>query len=168
MGWSANDSDVMSGFGIDGDVANGSFEDAAPFGGYGWRYADAPGVQRVQDASGAADGDYYVQLSDNAEMHQPNPASDGDVVTVTVWLQAAINGETARLEVDFRDQKMWTNPLASTSLDVVLTTSWQPYVIQATAPIDGSMPVFNTRLTITVNAGATVSVDQIGMTTDSL
>jgi hypothetical protein len=168
LGWSANDNDVMSGFGIDGDVANGSFEDVAPFGGFGWRYADGLGVQRVQEASGAADGDYYVQLSDNAEIHQPNPAFDGDVVTVTVWLKAEINGETARLMIDFRDQKMWTNPLASTSVDAVLTTSWQPYVIQATAPIAGSMPVFNTRLTVTASTGATVSVDQIEMITDSL
>jgi hypothetical protein len=90
------------------------------------------------------------------------------VVTVTVWLKAEINGETARLMIDFRDQKMWTKPLASTSVDAVLTTSWQPYVIQATAPIAGSMPVFNTRLTVTASTGATVSVDQIEMITDSL
>ena len=32
-GWVANDQDVMSGFGRDGDVANGSFEHSAPFGG---------------------------------------------------------------------------------------------------------------------------------------
>ena len=28
----------MDGFGRQGDVANGSFEHAAPFGGFGWRY----------------------------------------------------------------------------------------------------------------------------------
>ena len=32
---------------VDGDVANGSFEETAPFGGYGWRYFLDDGVERV-------------------------------------------------------------------------------------------------------------------------
>ena len=165
LGWSVAPSDVMIGFGVDGDVANGSFEEIAPFGGYGWRYASAPDVQRIQDPAGAADGDHYITLSDGAEIHQPNPASDGDTVSATVWLRAANDGETARLTVDFRDQEMWTQALASTPLDVDLTTTWQPYVIEATAPAGGPNPVFHTRLTIEAGGGSTVSVDQISMTT---
>ena len=165
LGWPVGDSGVMSGFGVAGDVANGSFEEIAPFGGYGWRYAFAPGVQRIQDPANAQDGDHFVELTDGADIHQPNPASDGDTVSATVWLRAANDGEEARLTVDFRDQEMWTNPLASTPLDVVLTTAWQPYVIEATAPVAGPRPVFHTRLTISAGAGATVSVDAIEMTT---
>jgi len=167
LGWSVAASDVMSGYGIDGDVANGSFEEIAPFGGYGWRYANAPGVQRIQDPAGAADGDFYVALSDGAAIHQPNPASDGDTVSATVWLRAANYGESARITVDFRDQEMWTDPLASNPMDVVLTTSWQAYVAEATAPVAGPRPVFHTRLTIEAEAGSTVDVDQIEMTTQS-
>jgi hypothetical protein len=40
MGWTASPQDVMSGFGVEGDVANGSFEEVAPFGAWGWRYYD--------------------------------------------------------------------------------------------------------------------------------
>ena len=53
MGWTAAEPDVMSGYGVDGDVANGSFEQTAPFGGYGWRYADDEGVTRVEDGGKA-------------------------------------------------------------------------------------------------------------------
>jgi len=39
LGWQAEPLDVMNGYGLDGDLANGSFEEVAPFGGFGWRYA---------------------------------------------------------------------------------------------------------------------------------
>ena len=39
----------MNGYGEDGDVANGSFEEVAPFGGWGRRYYDDPGVSRIYD-----------------------------------------------------------------------------------------------------------------------
>ena len=45
----------MNGYGEDGDVANGSFEEVAPFGGWGRRYYDDPGVSRIYDPGAAGD-----------------------------------------------------------------------------------------------------------------
>ena len=39
------------------EVPNGSFEEVTPFGGYGWRNYDEPGVSRINDPAGAYDGD---------------------------------------------------------------------------------------------------------------
>ena len=48
-----NPIDVMDGFGADGDVANGSFEEVSPFGGYAWRYFLDAGVDRINNSAGA-------------------------------------------------------------------------------------------------------------------
>ena len=59
------DAEVFDAFGHNFDVANGSFEDAGKsgFNAYGWRYYTDEGVNRIYDPSGAADGDYYLQLT---------------------------------------------------------------------------------------------------------
>ena len=163
-GWTAAEPALMSGFGRGGDVANGGFEGTAPFGGYGWRYHDDPGVHRVEDASLAHGGDHYVQLADGATIHQPNPASSGDLVEVSMWLRGATSGDEVEVTVDFRDQSMWTTPLQATTEVMALTTSWQPYTVAATAPSPGANPVFHTRLTIEAGAGHTVDVDDVSMT----
>jgi len=63
----ANAMDLFSGYGWEGDVANGSFEHVAPFGGWGWRYFDDIGVQRIHNQSGAPHGEYYLQLTNGAQ-----------------------------------------------------------------------------------------------------
>jgi hypothetical protein len=73
LGWAPVTADVMNGYGVDGDVANGGFEEVAPFGGYGWRYYTDAGVERLSDGT-AHGGDYYLRLSSGAASHQPNPA----------------------------------------------------------------------------------------------
>ena len=152
MGWSQNPIDVMDGFGHNGNVANGSFEEVAPFGGYGWRYM-ASGVSRIYDPAGAYDGDYYLCLNSGKNVHQPNPANPGDEFTVTVWMRGATTGDQAKITIDFRDQKMWTAPLQTATETKTLTTSWQQYSMSATAPTGGPNPVFHTRLTLEAALG---------------
>jgi len=164
MGWEAADPDVMTGFGLGGDVANGGFEEAAPFGGYGWRYFTDPGVERVQDAASAHGGDFYLRLTDGAAVHQPNPASDDDLVEVTLWLRGGAAGDQVDVTVEFRDQTMWTTPLQSATETLDLTVDWQSHVIAIRAPAPGGHPVFHTRLTLEAAPGATVDVDDVGMT----
>jgi hypothetical protein len=155
--------DVFSGFGRDGDVANGSFEEVAPFGGWGWRYFDDPGVSRVYDPAGAKDGDYYLSLSDGAHSQQTNPASDGDVITVTTWMRGASNGDQADITIDFRHQGQGGREQAamiSFSETKTLTTSWAQYSFAATAPTDMN-PVYGNRVTFTAALGDTVYVDDV-------
>lgn len=165
LGWQRSKAaDVLCGYGMGGDVANGSFEEVAPFGGYGWRYFDRPGVQRIKDASQAQDGKVFVRLVDQP-IFQPNPANNGDTFTVQVWLRGGKAGDQVNLTIDFRDQKMWTNPLQSDTERKTLSSSWQLFTISATAPATSSMPVFHTRFTIQpVKKSAVIDVDSISMT----
>jgi lysophospholipase L1-like esterase len=163
LGWIAGPSDVMSGYGRGGDVANGSFEEVAPFDGWGWRYFDDPGVSRMENPGGAYDGDHYLRLSDGASSHQPNPAYDGDTFTVTVWMSSDTNGDQVDMTMDFRDQKWRSTPLQSATETKTLTTDWVQYSMTATAPTGAANPVFNTRLTFTAGAGDTVYIDDVVM-----
>ncbi len=168
MGWSPNPADVMSGFGRDGDVANGSFEETAPFGGYGWRYIEDGGHTRIADAKAAYDGEHYVQLAGGktpAEFHQPNPAVNGSQVSATLMLRGGSKGDVAVVTIDFRDQEMWTSALASTTETFALTSSWEAYTLTVTGPEAPARPVFHTRLTVKATPGSTVDVDAISMTT---
>ena len=165
LGWTAGEQDVMSGFGQNGDVANGGLEQVAPFGGYGWRYKDDPGVTRVVDATRAHGGEAFLELADGAETHQPNPATNGQTVTVTASVRAAAEGDTLAMTIDFRDQTMWTQPLASTTEVFTPDTHWQQITLQATAPDDPDRAIFHTRLTLGVGEGSVVRVDDIDMTT---
>ena len=165
LGWQQKPIDTLDGFGKNGDVANGSFEGVAPFGGWAWRYMEDAGVERVFDPAAAHDGDHYLELYDGAATHQPNPAVDGDVVTATVWMRGTAVGDRARLTIDFRNQQLWTDPLASHSDIVELTTDWQPFTVSATAPVGLPDPVFHTRLTIEAGPGSRIHVDSISQTT---
>ncbi|MFT4628529.1 MAG: hypothetical protein ACI8PZ_007224 [Myxococcota bacterium] len=160
LGWDAGPSDVVSGFGVGGDVANGSFEARAPFGGYGWRYRLDPGVRRIVDPARAHSGQAFVQLTDGDRIHQPSPASAGQVVTATLWLRGAADGEQARVQIDFRGQTLGTPPLEVTEQVVELATGWTRFVVSAEAPDDG---VWHTRLTIGAVDAATVDVDSVSM-----
>ena len=165
LGWEPNPSDVMSGFGKNGNVANGSFEEAAPFGGYAWRYDDNQGVSRIKNSAKAYHGAFFMKLTNQAEIHQPNPANNGNEVTIRVWLRGDKSGDQAKLTIDFRDQKIWTSPLQSESKTIELTTSWQQYTMSATAPSNAERPVFHTRVTVGANRQTDgVNVDNITMT----
>jgi len=164
MGWEAGEQDVMSGYGAGGELANGGFEQVAPFGGFGWRYYTDGGVERLSDGT-AHEGAYFLRLPSGAEVHQPNPARGGQEVEVTLWLRGASEGEQAEVTVDFRDQEMYTAPIQSETTSIELTADWARYTVSATAPEGGPRPVFHTRLTL-ASAGGTLDVDGLEMTTE--
>lgn len=165
LGWSVQPTDVMSGYGQNGDVANGSFEEVAPFGGFGWRYVNDLGVKRLLNPAEAHSGDYALALFNGGQVHQPNPANGGQTVTVEVWLRGEFSGDQVTLTVDFRDQEIWTTPLQTYSEIKTLTTDWQKYTISSTAPTGGPLPVFHTRLTMTAGTNSRLLVDSVSMTT---
>jgi hypothetical protein len=164
-----NPIDVMDGFGRDGNVANGSFEEISPFGGFGWRYFLDSGVSRINDPSGAYDGDYYMRLSNGAKSFQTNPANSSETFTVTAWMRGASNGDRVDMMIDFRDQGMGgydTSPMISHTETKTLTTSWQQYSMTSTAPTSGN-PVYGTRTTFKVASGDTADIDYVRMTSPS-
>ncbi|MDP6418904.1 MAG: GDSL-type esterase/lipase family protein [Candidatus Krumholzibacteria bacterium] len=158
LGWEQGPRDVMNGYSLGGNVANGGFEEVAPFGGYGWRYHAHPGVDRIHDPAGARDGEYYLRLSSGAATHQPVPASDGDTFTLEAWVRGS--GNIAATQ-DFRDQKMWTNPLQSSTEVFPLTEEWQVISMSATAPLGVSFPVYHMRLSFIVGTGDTADIDLV-------
>jgi hypothetical protein len=163
LGWTPGAADVMNGYGIGSDVANGSFEEVAPFSGYGWRYYTDAGVSRVYDSVEAIDGNYYLRLVNGASSHQPNPAFAGDTYNVTVSMRGAVDGHQVHMTMDFRDQKMWTDPLQSATKTLDLTTGWLEYEMCATAPTGTAKPVYHTRLTFQAPPGSTVDIDNVVM-----
>ena len=166
LGWQAQPLDVMNGYGLNGDLANGSFEEVAPFGGFGWRYAAQPGVERITQSSDAKDGSALLRLSQGATVHQPNPARPGQTVTVTLWLRAEEAGQSVDVSIDFRDQTMWTDPLQTETTTLDLSTEWARYTVAAAAPELTDNPVFHTRLTIAAGPGSTVDIDALSSTTE--
>jgi lysophospholipase L1-like esterase len=162
LGWEAQPPDVVSGYGAGGDVANGSFEERAPFGGWGWRYFDDPGVTRVYDPSGAFQGDHYLRLTDGASSQQTNPSENGAVLDLTVWMRGANDGDEVDITIDFRDQQAGaaiSAPIVAHTETRTLTTDWQPYQMSATAPTSPPNPVFASRLEFQARAGDTVDID---------
>jgi hypothetical protein len=163
-GWTAGEQDVVSGYGQDGDVANGSFERVAPFGGWGWRYFDAVGASRVLDPAGAFHGEHFLRLADGASAHQTNPAGNGQSVTATMWMRAASAGDTVDVSLGFRDQNgggEFHAPLAESTQTLALSTSWERYTVTTTAPANPPKPVFSVRLTFVAGAGDTVDIDRV-------
>lgn len=160
MGWQAGEPDLMSGYGWEGDVANGGFEEAAPFGGFGWRYADARGVDRVRDAASAREGEHYLRLARGASVHQSNPARGGQRVSLELWARGAAGPARAAVTIDFRGQEMGTKPLWSRTRQLELTPEWTRHVVSAVAPPVPGDPVFQTRVTL---AAAAAAVDYDGL-----
>lgn len=169
MGWTpTKPSDVMSGFGVNGDVANGSFEEVAPFGGFGWRYSTVDdGIERIHSPDDAYVGNYFLRLFNGKSVHQPNPAVDGQVVTVNVWMRGTSDGDQARATIDFRDQEMWTAPLHTVTETFNLTSGWEQHTVTASAPTGGLKPVYHTRLTLQATSGDYVDVDGVVMSIDT-
>jgi lysophospholipase L1-like esterase len=162
-----NKADVMNGYGMNGDVANGGFEEVAPFGGFGWRYYTDAGVDRVEEPGPGSDsGEFFLRLEDGAAVHQPNPAQGGDTFTVTAWVRGSNSTsslDTLHVTIDFRDQNMWTEPLETETFTFDLSTGWQEKTMTAIAPVGGSNPVFHTRLTFQAGNGSRVDIDDVEM-----
>jgi hypothetical protein len=164
LGWPVVEGEIASSYGRGGGVANGSFEGRAPFGGFGWRYgAHDSGVQRLHAPAIAKHGDFFVLLQNGASIQQPNPALPSQTASVTLWLRGEFGGESATVTLDFRNQKMWTNPLRAQSWTVPLTTQWAAHSFSLSAPTGGSRPVFHTRLTIAGDSQARIGVDAVQM-----
>ena len=145
-----NPGDIIDGFGRNWDFANGSFEYSAPFGGFGWRYRK-DGVERIHDASQAADGEYYIRLEAGEKVHQPTDATGdfipgatkgGETYYITAKIRGASDGAQAQILTDFQGQQIWTrgNPQSTT---FNLTTEWKTYTASSIAP-PGIWTVFNT------------------------
>lgn len=177
LGWSYKPSDVMDGFGRNGDVANGSFESVAPFGGYGWRYAQFPTdraerkkgtrVRRIDQALDAPDGRAYLRLARGARTHQANPASDGDRIDVRLWARGSTERDVAAVTIDFRDRVMWSDPVDTHTDTLRLTAEWKEYQLTASTPPRAERVIWHTRLTLEAGAGSMVDFDAIEMMTTS-
>jgi lysophospholipase L1-like esterase len=162
LGWDMQSADVMNGYGQNGNVANGSFAESAPFSGFGWRYGLKPGVTRITAEAGF-DGNHFVRLAAGARIHQPNPASNGSTISVTMAARSADGGSLVTI-IDYRNQEMYSEPLSAESQTHALTTDWQTYTMTLLSPVLTATPVFHTRLTF-VASGGTVDIDAVQMTT---
>ena len=163
LGWDIQPADVMNGYGQNGNVANGSFAESAPFGGFGWRYGLKTGVTRITAEAGF-DGNHFVRLAAGARIHQPNPASNGSTISVTMAARSA-DGGTLVTTVDFRNQEMYSEPLSAASQTHTLSAEWQTFMMTVQAPVQTTTPVFHTRLTFGARGG-TVDVDAVQMATE--
>jgi len=166
-GWAAGSPDVVSGYGQGGDVANGSFEESAPFGGWGWRYFDDPGVHRAYDPAEAHEGDHFLRLTNGATSHQTNPASNGDVIVLSMWMRGASEGDNVDVSISFRDQDGGgeiNDPIHQTSETTTLTTNWHRYSMTVAAPADTPTPVYSVRITFTAGSRNSVDIDGVAST----
>ncbi len=130
--------DVMDGFGRNGDVANGSFEESSPFGGYGWRYF-TDGAERVHDPRESADGEWFLRLKRGTQVHQPNPAKLGGTYRVRLKMRGETRLEQVKLRFEFRDQE-WRNeiPHSAEQWVVDLRDEWTEYSFHVRAPSEPS------------------------------
>ena len=130
--------DVMDGFGRNGDVANGSFEESSPFGGYGWRYL-TDGAERVHDPRESADGEWFLRLKPGTQVHQPNPAKLGGTYRVRLKMRGKKNDDQVKIRFEFRDQE-WRNeiPQSAEQWIVDLRTGWNEYMFNVRAPSEPS------------------------------
>lgn len=160
-----NPADIADGFGRRGDFANGSFEHAAPFGGFGWRYRK-DGVEFIQDTQSASDGDFYIRLEEGEFVHQPTDATGdfegggtvgGEVYTITVDIRSLTPNAQATITSEFQGQQIWTRKVPQeTTFDV--TGEWEEYTAISIAP-PNTWTLFNTIKALK----GTVDVDNVRM-----
>jgi hypothetical protein len=162
--------DIIDGFGRNFDVANGSFEHQAPFGGFGWRYRQ-DGVQRVRDPAGAAKGDYYIRLEAGEEVHQPIDATgdalpgattNNQVYYVSAMIRGTTPGAVAQINADYEGQQLYNRGNGVTR-SFPVTPTWQHYTTTFTAP-NGTWKTF---LILRASAG-TVEFDDVHMSNGPL
>ncbi|NQT26411.1 T9SS type A sorting domain-containing protein [candidate division KSB1 bacterium] len=160
-----NPGDIFDGFGRNSDFANGSFEHAASFGGFGWRYHE-DGVERIHDPNRAANGEYYIRLQAGEKVHQPTDATGdflpgatvgGETYFITAKIRGVSEGAQAQIITDFQGQQIWTRGNAQ-STPFSLTTEWETYTASAVAPA-GIWILFNTLQAVT----GTVEFDAVSM-----
>ncbi len=173
--WSIkNNNDIVDGFGRNGDFANGSFEHVAPFGGFGWRYFE-DGVERINDAASAADGNYYIRLNSGEQVHQPTDATGdllagatngGETYTITAKIRGASAVAKAQIVTHFEGQELNSHdddPSSYQSTIFDLTTDWQEYTHTASSAA-GVWTIFNYLVADT----GTIEIDDVRMSTNSL
>jgi hypothetical protein len=160
-----NPADIVDGFGRNGDFANGSFEHAAPFGAFGWRYLD-DGVERIHMPQQAADGDYYIRLERGEFVHQPTDATadflpggtrGGETYTISAMVRGKLPDSELQIITEFQGQQIWTR--GDAQLATFKTTGeWRKYTASARATA-GVWTLFNT---FKASKG-TVEIDDIRM-----
>jgi lysophospholipase L1-like esterase len=129
-----NPIDNLNGFGKNGDVANGSFEEAAHFGGYGWRYFE-DGAERIHNKNQAADGEYYIRLKEGTEIHQPNPAEGGVEYMVSVKMRSVGQASGGQVIIEYRDQEYRNEiPDSRKVFTINPDENWQEYTTKIKAP----------------------------------
>ncbi len=154
--------DVMSGFGRDGDVANGSFESVAPFGGYGWRYFE-DGADRVHSPRESPSGEWYLRLPEGCQVHQPNPAVKSRTYTYRLKLRSP-NPGTAKIRIEFRGQH-FRSEIKDAAREFVfeLQPEWKEYTVKVDSPPgtgDRSRDVWQIIVRIIAESG-TVECDDV-------
>jgi PKD repeat protein/lysophospholipase L1-like esterase len=166
--------DIVDGFGRNGDFANGSFEYAAPFGGFGWRYVE-DGVERLYDPVNAADGDYFIRLDAGERVHQPTDATGdllpgasngGETYTIRAKMRGVAAGAKAQISTHFEGQELYTHDddpgtYQTTTFD--LSTQWQEYTHTATSSA-GVWTIFN----YLIADSGSIEIDDVRMTMDNL
>ena len=154
--------DVLDGFGRNGDVANGSFEEVAPFGGFAWRYFQE-GAIRVHDPAGSSAGEWFLRLPEKSQVHQPNPASKSRCYTYRLMLRSPDSGE-AKIRIEFRDQH-FRSEIEGAAQEFVfnLESEWREYSVRVESPGGTGEPSQDTWqiiLRLVSNAG-TVECDNV-------
>jgi len=163
-----NECDVMNGFARDGSVANGGFEQVAPFGGYGWRYSE-DGAERIVDSESAAEGKSFLRLPEGKEVHQPQPTSRGKRHEIGFQLRGNA-GARARVRIEFRDQD-YRNEIEGSAIEFLLdaTPKWTDTKIDFVSPVgsktDVSRQPWKAILRLKSVAG-TVDFDNVKMLND--
>ena len=157
--------DNLNGFGKNGNVANGSFEEAAHFGGYGCRYFE-DGAERIYNKEQAADGEYFVRLKEGKEIHQSNPAEGGVEYIVKIKMKAVEPESTGQIIIEYRDQE-YRNEISNSRkiFSFNLDSEWREYSAKIKAP-DNQIPanpsfdVWQIRVRLKCESGA-IDVDDV-------
>jgi lysophospholipase L1-like esterase len=136
------DADVFNGFGVDGNVANGSFEHKAPgeYSAFGWRYAE-DGVERIASDE-AQDGNYFIRLAEGIEVHQGTDAT-GDFSTgaapeaiqyqLTAYIKSSNGDGQVTFFADFEEQDLYKRENRQQQT-FNATNQWQQVMVNFTAP----------------------------------
>jgi lysophospholipase L1-like esterase len=141
--------DVMNGYGVGFDVANGSFEAVARdgYGGFGWRYF-TDGVERAA-VSDAADGDYVIRLEREELVHQcidatgdfsPQATSNGQHYQLTAAIRSTGDSGKAVLGANYEEQDLYKRENLE-EFELTVGPQWQDYSVTLSAP-DGTWQTY--------------------------
>ena len=141
--------DVVDGYGVGFDVANGSFEGSArdAYGGFGWRYF-TDGVERVA-VTDAAHGDYVIRLENDELVHQcvdasgdflPGGTSGSQKYSLTAAIRSVGTEGKAVLGANYEEQGLYKRENIEEHVFAV-DSDWQDYTATLTAP-DGTWKTY--------------------------